>query len=114
MKDTGIIRPIDELGRIVLPMELRRSLDLNPKDGVEVFVEKDRIILKKHVPSCIFCGGTEELSVYKDKPVCASCLADLGSHGAFAEEKNAQEKKPRSGAHDVVKPGENTNKRTKS
>ena len=98
MKETGIIRPIDELGRIVLPMELRRSLDLRPKDGVEIFVDKDRIILKKYVPSCIFCGGAGELTVYKDKLVCASCLADLGSHSASAEEK-----KPRSGAHDVVK-----------
>ena len=99
MKETGIIRPIDELGRIVLPMELRRSLDLKPKDGVEIFVDKDRIILKKYVPSCIFCGSSGELTVYKDKLVCASCLADLGSHSASSEE----EKKPRSGAHDVVK-----------
>ena len=109
MKETGIIRPIDELGRIVLPMELRRSLDLKPKDGVEIFVDKDRIILKKYVPSCIFCGSTEELSIYKDKLVCASCLADLGSHSAASEEK-----KPRSGAHDAVKRGEMQEKKTKS
>ena len=106
MKETGIIRPIDELGRIVLPMELRRSLDLKPKDGVEIFVDRDRIILKKYAPSCIFCGGTAELTVYKDKPICASCLADLGSHTAEAEVK-----KPRSGAHDTVTP--RSDKKTK-
>ena len=109
MKETGIIRPIDELGRVVLPMELRRTLDLKPKDGVEIFVDKDRIILKKYVPSCIFCGGTGELTVYKDKQVCAACLADLGSHPAFAEEK-----KPRSGAHDTVKRADKTERKTKN
>lgn len=100
MKETGIIRPIDELGRIVLPMELRRSLDLKPKDGVEIFVDKDRIILKKYVPSCIFCGGAGELTVYKDKLVCASCLADLRS--GSDEAGTAAAARPRFGAHDVV------------
>ena len=100
MKETGIIRPIDELGRVVLPMELRRTLDLKPKDGVEIFVEKDRIILRKHVPTCIFCGSGADLAPYKDKLVCASCLADLRS--GSDEAGTAAAARPRFGAHDVV------------
>ena len=55
MKSLGIVRKVDELGRIVLPIETRKRLDLGPKDPVEIFVEKDRVVLKKYEPCCIFC-----------------------------------------------------------
>lgn len=77
MKTLGIVRKIDELGRIVLPIETRRRLDIGHKDPVEIFVEKDRVVLKKYEPSCIFCGDVDDVIIYKDKRVCRSCLAEL-------------------------------------
>jgi len=77
MKSLGIVRKIDELGRIVLPIETRKRLNLGPKDPVEIFVEKDRVVLKKYEPSCIFCGNDDEIVIYKDRRVCKSCLAEL-------------------------------------
>lgn len=77
MKSIGIVRKIDELGRIVLPIETRKSLDLEAKDGVEIFVEQDRIILKKYEPCCIFCGDADNVTYYKDKRVCRTCLSEL-------------------------------------
>ncbi len=77
MKETGIIRPIDELGRVVLPMEIRKNLTLNPKDGVEIYTDKDCVILKKHLPNCIFCGNVDDLISYRDKPICSACLGEL-------------------------------------
>ena len=85
MKETGIIRPIDELGRIVLPMELRRSLDLKPKDGVEIYTNGDTVVLKKHSPSCVFCGSVEELSDFHGKPICAVCLGEIAVLAADAK-----------------------------
>lgn len=58
MKSTGIVRKIDELGRIVLPIEIRNTLDIKPKDSIEIFVDDDKIVLKKYQPSCIFCGNS--------------------------------------------------------
>ena len=78
MKSLGIVRKVDELGRIVLPIETRKRLDLGPKDPVEIFVEKDRVVLKKYEPCCIFCGSKEELATYDDKYVCRSCRTKLG------------------------------------
>ena len=77
MKSTGIVRNIDELGRIVVPKEMRTSLDINCNDPVEISMEGDQIILKKYVPHCIFCSGSENLSVFKGKKVCASCLKEM-------------------------------------
>ena len=77
MKALGIIRPIDELGRVVLPVETRKMMDLNTKDGVEVFVEGDKIILKKYRPSCIFCGEADDVCDFKGKKVCKACIAEL-------------------------------------
>lgn len=77
MKSLGIVRKVDELGRVVLPVETRKRLELGPKDPVEIFVEKDRIILKKYEPCCIFCGDAYDVIVYKDKRICRSCLAEL-------------------------------------
>jgi len=77
MKALGTVRKVDELGRIVLPIETRKRLELSPGDGVEIFVEKDRVILKKYEPSCIFCGDADEVVTYKEKKICRKCLADL-------------------------------------
>ena len=77
MKATGIVRKLDELGRIVLPMEIRNTFNLEPKDPVEIFVEGDRIILKKYQPCCIFCKSTKENIIYNDKRVCKSCIEKL-------------------------------------
>ena len=77
MKALGTVRKVDELGRIVLPIETRKRLELSPGDGVEIFVEKDRVILKKYEPSCIFCGEADEIVTYKDKKICRACLAEM-------------------------------------
>ena len=77
MKATGIVRKVDELGRIVIPIELRNKLDIAIKDPIEIFVEGSSIILKKYEPNCIFCGSSKELTSYKDKLVCSKCLAKL-------------------------------------
>ncbi len=79
MKALGIIRPVDELGRIVLPVETRKMMDLNPKDGVEVFIEDDKIILKKYRPSCIFCGEADGVIDFKGKKICRGCIEALKS-----------------------------------
>lgn len=79
MKMLGTVRHIDELGRIVLPIETRKRLGLGTKDPIEIFVEKDRIIMKKFSESCIFCGTCEDLVEYKDKKICKSCVAGLKS-----------------------------------
>lgn len=77
MKSTGIVRKVDELGRIVLPIELRRTYDLAVKDAIEIYTEDDKIILKKFQRACIFCGNGEDLIEYKGKTVCANCAAEL-------------------------------------
>lgn len=75
MKATGIVRKLDELGRIVLPMELRRTLNIESRDEVEIYVEGDNIILKKYAPNegCIFCEQTENLVTFYDKKLCRTC-----------------------------------------
>ncbi len=73
MRSTGILRRVDELGRVVLPVELRRSLDIEEKDPLEISVEEDRIILRKYQPTCIFCGAEAELLDYKRKKICIPC-----------------------------------------
>lgn len=77
MKATGITRKIDELGRIVLPIELRRTLEIGEKDPIEIYVEEDRIILKKFKQSCAFCGSNENIIEFKGKYVCADCITQL-------------------------------------
>ena len=77
MKSTGIVRKIDELGRIVLPIEIRNTLDIKAKDSIEIFVDDDKIILKKYQPSCIFCGNADNVTYYKGKLVCLDCIAEL-------------------------------------
>lgn len=77
MKSTGIVRQIDNLGRIVLPMELRRSLGIGPHDSVEIYVEGSSIILKKYEPSCTFCGSSNSINSFKGKNICKNCLIEL-------------------------------------
>ena len=77
MKSTGIVRRVDELGRIVLPIELRRTLDIGEKDALEIFVEGEQIILKKYQPTCIFCGETNGVINYKGKQICKSCIKEI-------------------------------------
>lgn len=78
MKSTGIVRKVDELGRIVLPIELRRTLDINVKDSLEIYVDGSQIILKKYEPACIFCGSAKNVVHFKGKNVCKGCVADVG------------------------------------
>lgn len=77
MKSTGIVRNVDELGRIVLPIELRRTMNISVKDPVEIFVDSDRIVLKKYNPCCIFCGSEKNVTEFKDKLICGSCRKAL-------------------------------------
>jgi transcriptional pleiotropic regulator of transition state genes len=77
MKSTGVVRALDSLGRVVIPIELRRTLDISKKDSVEVFVEGEMIILKKYQPGCILCGNAEKLTWHKGKYFCASCMDEL-------------------------------------
>ena len=73
MKSTGIVRKLDTLGRVVIPIELRRTLDIKVKDPLEIFVDDDKIVLKKFSPSCIFCGESKDIFDFKGKKVCQSC-----------------------------------------
>ncbi len=77
MKSTGIIRKIDELGRFVIPMEMRNKLDISNNDSLEIYVEGTSIILKKHQPDCVFCGSSKTVINYKGKNVCEKCLNEM-------------------------------------
>lgn len=77
MKSTGIVRKLDELGRIVLPIELRRTLNIEDKAPLEIFVEDNKIVLQKYQPACIFCGNAEDVFDYKGRNVCRDCAREL-------------------------------------
>ena len=79
MKSTGIVRRVDELGRIVLPIELRRTLNIEVKDSLEIYVDGETVILKKYEPACVFCGNAKNVISYKGKNVCKSCVASLAA-----------------------------------
>ncbi len=79
MKSTGIVRRVDELGRIVLPIELRRTLDIAEKDELEIFVDGSVIMLKKYEPSCVFCGAARDVVPFGGKNVCRDCVQRLRS-----------------------------------
>ena len=82
MKSIGIVRKIDELGRIVLPIELRNKMDINTKDSVEIFVDNDKIILKKDQPCCVFCGNADNVTMFKGKLVCRDCIEEMTRESA--------------------------------
>ncbi|MBE3582619.1 MAG: AbrB/MazE/SpoVT family DNA-binding domain-containing protein [Limnochordaceae bacterium] len=73
MKSTGIVRKVDDLGRVVIPIELRRTLQIGQKDALEIYVEGEMIVLKKYEPACIFCGSADDIRVFKDKNICGEC-----------------------------------------
>ena len=77
MKSTGIVRQMDSLGRIVLPIELRRTLDIAQKDSLEIYVDETSIVLKKYEPSCVFCDNVRGLVPFNDKKICPECLAKI-------------------------------------
>lgn len=77
MNDTGIVRRVDDLGRIVIPMELRRTLGINVRDPLAIFVDGERIILAKHRDVCSICGSPDDIAMVKDRPVCADCIATI-------------------------------------
>ena len=77
MKSTGIVRKVDELGRIVLPIELRRTLEIAERDSLEIYVEGSTIILKKYEPACIFCGDAQDVVNYKGRNICKKCLDEM-------------------------------------
>lgn len=80
MKSTGIVRKVDELGRIVLPIELRRVLDIAERDELEIYMENDKIILQKFEPSCIFCTSSQNLISFKGKNVCQTCARHMNRY----------------------------------
>ena len=82
MKSIGIVRKIDELGRIVLPIELRNKMDINTKDSVEIFVDNNKIILKKYQPCCVFCGNADNVTMFKGKLVCRDCIEEMTRESA--------------------------------
>lgn len=88
MKSTGIVRKVDELGRIVLPIELRRTLGIDEKDALEIYVDEDKIILKKYEPACVFCGNAVNVKVFRGKNVCSDCAYAMGETLAPVEEES--------------------------
>jgi len=89
MKSTGITRKVDELGRVVIPIELRRTLDIEEKDPLEIFVDGDRIILRKYEPACVFCGSAADVTNFKGKNVCQGCLNSMGQQVTKPVKKGA-------------------------
>lgn len=79
MKSTGIVRKIDELGRVVIPMEMRRSMNIEDGDAFEIFVEGEHIVLAKYEPLCTFCGGSDGLTEYKGKRICKACREEIAA-----------------------------------
>lgn len=79
MKATGIVRPVDPLGRVVIPVELRRNLGIKTDDSLEVFVDGDYIMLKKYEPACIFCGNAKDVETLRGKNICRTCLDEIKS-----------------------------------
>ena len=80
MKSTGVVRQLDTLGRVVLPIELRRTMGIDVKDLLEIFVDGDAIVLKKYQPSCVFCNNSRDVTDYKGKLICRDCLNELIAH----------------------------------
>ncbi len=78
MKSTGIVRKMDELGRVVIPIEIRNQFNIMEKDPVEIYTEGSTIVLKKFEPNCIFCGNTQDLFDYNDKLICKECAEKIG------------------------------------
>lgn len=78
MKSTGIIRRVDELGRVVIPIEIRNQFNIVEKDPIEIYVQGGTIVLKKFEPNCIFCGNSKNLVAFNDKLICEECAKKIG------------------------------------
>ena len=74
MKATGIVRKVDELGRVVLPCELRKTLHIGERDPLEIYTDGEKIVLKKYQPTCVFCDNVTDFVLYKGKNVCTGCI----------------------------------------
>ena len=77
MRGTGIVRKIDPLGRIILPIELRKVLNIDIADSLEIYVTDNEIMLKKYQPACIFCNNAKEMIVFKNKNICKKCISEF-------------------------------------
>jgi len=77
LKSIGIVRKVDDLGRIVIPKEIRKTFKINEDDPMEIFTDEDMIIFKKYNAMCVFCGSKEDLGLFKDKSVCPKCFKEL-------------------------------------
>ena len=77
MKSTGMVRKVDELGRIVLPISIRQNMGIEARDSVEIFTDENRIILQKYQSSCIFCNNADDLLYFNDQRICRECLENL-------------------------------------
>ena len=78
MKSTGIIRGLDNMGRVVIPKEIRKFLDMTEgEDAIEIYMQDDCIVLKKHKPSCIFCSAEEDCIEFENQTVCKSCIEKM-------------------------------------
>jgi len=77
MKSTGIVRKVDELGRIVIPKELRRTLGIEEDGSLEIFVNEDTIVLRKYQPGCVHCGSVDHVSKFHDALICDNCREDI-------------------------------------
>lgn len=80
MKATGVVRKVDDLGRIVMPIELRRTLGIEIKDPIEVFVDDEYVLLKKYQPACILCGEAKELIHFEGKNICRKCINEISTN----------------------------------
>lgn len=77
MKSTGIVRKVDELGRIVLPISIRQTMRINEKDSLEIFTDENKIILQKYQPSCIFCNNADDIVYFNGMRICEGCVAKI-------------------------------------
>ena len=77
MKATGIVRKLDELGRVVVPISIRRTHEITERDPIEIFVDGETIILEKYKPMCVFCGSKDDVSEHKGKSICVECRTEL-------------------------------------
>jgi len=89
MKGIGIVRKVDHLGRIVLPKELRDVMQINPHDGVEIFVDNHCIVLKKYNPSCVLCGNSNNLFYFREKIICEECVEETAKYVLSTQSNSA-------------------------
>lgn len=77
MKATGVVRTVDSVGRFVIPMEIRKTMNINVNDSLEVFVDEDTILLRKYNPSCIFCKSLDDIIEFEGQKICKSCITKI-------------------------------------